>query len=160
MPAASAPRVLVVNAAGDTVARLTGGTQAGINRVSWNFVVGAPEQQIAGGRGGGGGGRGGAQGAPANVPGFPPGFNPRPSESSAAPDSSASPTAQARALAAGGGRGGRGGRGGGGGGGGRGSISTAETGDYKVVLDAGGTKLSQILRVVRVAPGSASVMVP
>jgi hypothetical protein len=77
----------------------------------------------------------------------------RPSESIAAPDSSGSPTV---VVAAGGGRGGRGGGGGGGGFGGRGN-GEAETGDYRVVLDAGGTKMTQVLRVVRVEPGQVSV---
>jgi hypothetical protein len=59
------------------------------------------------------------------------------------------------AVAAGGGRGGRGG-GGGGGFGGRGNAE-AETGDYRVVLDVGGVKMVQVLRVVRVEPGQVSV---
>ena len=118
---ADSARVLIVNAAGDTIARLTGPGTAGVNRVEWNFAQNPTGQVNLSGRGGRGGG------AAAGVPGFPPGFIPRPAESAAAPDSSGSPTAQARALAAagagGGGRGGRGGGGGGrggGGGGGRG----------------------------------------
>jgi hypothetical protein len=51
-----------------------------------------------------------------------------------------------------------GGGGGGGGGGGRGNVETVDTGDYRVVLDVGGTKLTQVLRVVKVAPGEVSVM--
>jgi hypothetical protein len=101
---------------------------------------------------------------PISVQGFPAGFNPRPAESSAAPDSSGSPTAVARELASGaGGRGGRGGRGGGGGGGGgfgRGNVSAVETGDYRIVLDADGAKQVQVLRVVNVEPGQVSVMMP
>ena len=155
-PAAAPPRILVVNTAGDTIARLTGTNTPGINRASWNLqIVGAEGQQFAGG-GGGRGGRGGAQ-EPVNVAGFPPGFNPRPAEQNNPPDSSGSPTAQARELAAG--RGGRGGRGGGGGGG-RGDIRTAETGDYRVVLDVGGQKHIQVLRVIRVSPGDVSVLAP
>jgi photosystem II stability/assembly factor-like uncharacterized protein len=149
-------RVMIVDAAGDTIARMTGTSNAGLNRVSWNFVPSQGGAPIAGGGGGGGGGgRGGAPTGPINDPGFPAGFNPRPAESRAAPDSSASPTAQARAIAAGGG--GRGGRGGGGGGRG-GAQPTVDTGDYRVVLDAGGTKETTVLRVVRVAPGRVSVM--
>ena len=93
-----------------------------------------------------------------NVPGFPPGFNPRPAETNAPPDSSGSPTAQARELASGraGGRGGRGG----GGGFGRGNVEAVETGDYRVVLDAGGQKRIAVLRVVRVEPGDVAVMAP
>jgi hypothetical protein len=148
--------VFVVDVAGDTVARLRGAPDAGVNRVSWNFAVGAGGQ-VAGGRGGRGGGRGAQGGEGVQDPGFPPGFNPRPAESRAVPDSSASPTAQARALAAG--RGGRGGgRGGGGGGGGRGGAQTAETGSYRVVLDVGGQRQSAVLRVVTVAPGQVSVL--
>jgi hypothetical protein len=136
-----AVRVMIVNAAGDTSARLTGTGAAGINHVSWNFGIGATG---GGGFGGGGGGRG-AGGAVAPL---------RPSESIATPDSSGSPTV---VVAAGGGRGGRGGGGGGGGGfGGRGN-GEAETGDYRVVLDVGGTKMTQVLRVVRVEPGQVSV---
>ena len=33
-------RVLIVNAKGDTIARLTGPTTAGVNKVTWNFTVG------------------------------------------------------------------------------------------------------------------------
>jgi photosystem II stability/assembly factor-like uncharacterized protein len=158
-------RVLIVDAAGDTVARIPGSQNAGINHVTWNFLLNVPEQ-VAGGRGGGGrggagggaGGRGGAQ-EPVNVPGFPPGYNPRPSESNLPPDTSGSPTAQARDLASG--TAGRGGRGGGGGGGGfgRGNAESAETSAYRVVLDVGGQKSTQVLRVVRVEPGQVSVMV-
>jgi hypothetical protein len=98
---------------------------------------------------------------PVNVPGFPAGFNPRPAESTAAADTTGSPTAQARELATGG-RGGRGGRGGGGGGGGfgRGNTQSVATGDYRVVLDVGGQKQARALRVVRVDPGDVSVMAP
>jgi hypothetical protein len=157
--AAAPPRVLIVNTAGDTIARLTGTNAAGINRASWNLqIVGAEGPQFAGGGGGGrGGGRGGPQ-EPVNVAGFPPGFNPRPAEQNNPPDSSGSPTAQARELGAG--RGGRGGRGGGGGGGGRGDVRTAETGDYRVILDVGGQKQIQVLRVIRVSPGDVSVLAP
>jgi photosystem II stability/assembly factor-like uncharacterized protein len=174
-------RVMIVDAAGDTIARMTGTSNAGLNRVSWNFIASPAAQQIAdagagpggggggrgaggGGGGGGGGGRGAGPGGAVNDPGFPAGYNARPAESRAPADSSASPTAQARALAAaggaGGGRGGRGGGGGGGGGGrgGGGGQQAVETGDYRVVLDAGGTKQTAVLRVVRVAPGQVSVM--
>jgi hypothetical protein len=195
--ASQAPvRVMIVSAAGDTIARMNGGTNAGLNRVSWNFVA-SPDAQIAGGGGGGGGGggrggRGGGGGAGIADPGFPPGFNSRPAEARGAPDSSSSPTVQARAAeaaraaatatgaGAGAGRGGRGagagagagggggrgaaggggGRGGGGGGGGRGggAQGPVETGDYRVVLDVGGTMQTAVLRVVRVEPGRVSVM--
>ena len=94
------------------------------------------------------------------VAGFPRGFNPRPAESLGAADSSGAPTAVQRALAESGGRGGRGGRGGGGGGGRGGAGITAETGDYRVVLDVGGTKQTSVLRVVRVQPGDVAVMAP
>ena len=61
-----------------------------------------------------------------------------------------------------GGAGGRGGRGGGGGGGGFGGRgpATAETGDYKVVLDVAGQKQATVLRVVKVRPGDGAVMTP
>jgi hypothetical protein len=96
-----------------------------------------------------------------NVPGFPPGYNPRPAETNTPPDTSGSPTAQARELASAG-RGGRGGRGGGGGGGGfgRGNVEAIQTGDYRVVLDAAGQKQVAVLRVVRVEPGDVAVMAP
>jgi hypothetical protein len=173
-PVAGAVRVSIVDAAGDTIARLTGTNNAGLNRVAWNMIP-IGEQALAGeGGGGGGGGRGGRGGGggggnaafggrgagqqPVNVPGFPPGFNPRPAETNAPPDSSGSPTAQARELASGraGGRGGRGG----GGGFGRGNVEAVETGDYRVVLDAGGQKRIAVLRVVRVEPGDVAVMAP
>jgi photosystem II stability/assembly factor-like uncharacterized protein len=154
-------RIMIVDAAGDTIARINGSANAGLNRVSWAFARSTGDQEVApGGRGAGGGGRGGQPTGPINDPGFPAGFNPRPAESRAAPDSSASPGAQARAIAArGAGAGGRGaGRGGGGGGRGGGGQSTVDTGDYRVVLDVGGAKQTTVLRVVRVAPGQLSVM--
>ena len=87
-----------------------------------------------------------------NVAGFPPGFEPRPAESRAAPDTSGSPTAPQAT-------GGRGGRGGGGGGGfGRGNVRNADTGDYRVVMQVDGKTYTQVLRVVRVAPGQVSIM--
>jgi len=161
---ADSARISIVNTAGDTIARLRGSGSAGLNRVEWPMSV-SPSGQFGGG---GRGGRGGAA-APPDVPGFPPGFNPRPAESQSAPDSSGSPTAQARALAAAGGGGGRGG-GGGGGGGGRGAgpgggrggapfggIAPAVTADYRVVLEVGGQRMAQTLRVVVVPPGVNSV---
>jgi photosystem II stability/assembly factor-like uncharacterized protein len=164
----TAPRVLVLNAAGDTISRLTGTGLAGINKVTWNFIA-APDQVVAtelagfGGRGGGRGGRGGFPDT-AQMPGFPRGYNARPAEAYGAADTSGSPTAVQRTLAAAAGRGGagQGGRGGGGGGGrgGRGNISTAETGDYRVVLDVAGQKQSAVLRVVRVQAGEPMVMAP
>ena len=96
----------------------------------------------------------------AQVPGFPRGYNPRPGESRAAPDSSGSPTAVQRALAEAAGRGGAGGRGGRGGGGRGAALPTAETGDYRVVLDVAGQKQSTVLRVLKVQPGDVSVMAP
>jgi len=59
------------------------------------------------------------------------------------------------------GRGGAGGRGAGGGGGqGRGNaVDFVETGDFRVVLDIAGQKLTQVLRVVKVEPGQVAVMV-
>jgi hypothetical protein len=163
-PAATPPRVLIMNAAGDTIARLNGTNNAGLNRVSWNMQILTPEAANAlaqfGGRGGGGG-RGGAPGN-VNVPGFPAGFNPRPAEQNTPAYTSGSPTAQARELAnPQGGRGGRGGAGGGGGGG-RGGLApqSAETGDYRVVLDLGGEKQVRVLRVYKVQAGENAVMVP
>lgn len=151
-------RIAIVNAAGDTVARLTGPGAAGLNRVEWPMPASPTGQFNLSGRGGRGGG------AATNVPGFPPGFIARPAESAAAPDSSGSPTAQARALAAGGaGRGGRAGGGGGGGGGfggGRGGfpgLAPVVTADYRVILEAAGQRMAQPLRVVVVPQGAASV---
>lgn len=168
-PVTGTVRVLIVNAKGDTIARLNGGTAAGVNKVTWNFALAAADgagrggidpaiaAQFAGGRGGRG-----AFADTTQVAGFPRGFNPRPAESLGAADSSGAPTAVQRALAESGGRGGRGGRGGGGGGGGgRGAAAaTAETGDYRVVLDVGGAKQTSVLRVVRVQPGDMAVMAP
>jgi len=182
-PATGGVRVLVVDARGDTIARLSGDSTAGLHRASWNFQVTTPEQQAliaAAGRGGaaggpggfgaaglgaaggGRGGRGGVFSDTAQVPGFPRGFNPRPAESLGPADTSGSPTAVQRALAEAAGRGGAGGRGGRGGGGGRGGPAPplAETGDYRVVLDVGGQKLTAALRVVRLVGGEVSVMVP
>jgi hypothetical protein len=155
---ADSARISIVTTAGDTIARLSGPARAGLNRVEWSLGPSPTGQVNLSGRGGRGGG------AASNVPGFPPGFIPRPAESAAAPDSSGSPTAQARALAAGGGRGGRGGGAGGGrGGGGRGGApgfaapAPAMTADYRVVLDVAGQRLAQTLRVVVVPPGIVSL---
>ncbi len=148
--AADSARIAIVNAAGDTVARLRGPGAAGLNSVEWNLME-SPSGQVAGR--GFGFGRGGFQG-PVNEPGFPPGFNPRPAESRGPADTSSSPTAQARALAAGGGGGGRG-FGGGFGRGGRGSSTPATTSDYKVVVEIAGQKLTQVLRVIDVVPGTS-----
>jgi photosystem II stability/assembly factor-like uncharacterized protein len=155
---ADSARISIVTTAGDTIARLSGPARAGLNRVEWSLGPSPAGQVNLSGRGGRGGG------AASNVPGFPPGFIPRPAESAAAPDSSGSPTAQARALAAGGGRGGRGGGAGGGrGGGGRGGApgfaapAPAMTADYRVVLDVAGQRLAQTLRVVVVPPGIVSL---
>jgi hypothetical protein len=134
----SPPRLMIVDAAGDTIARLTGPEGAGINHVTWNFVIGEGEGAVGRGGGGGGGGRGAPPVAPL-----------RPSESIAPPDSSGSPAEAPQ------GRGGRGGRGGGGFG--RGNAVEAATGDYRVVLDIGGQKMVQVLRVVKVEPGQVSV---
>src|SRR5688572_32577918 len=149
-------RIAIVNAAGDTVARLRGPGTAGLNKVEWPMATSPSGQVNLTGRGGRGGG------AASNVPGFPPGFIPRPAESGAAPDSSGSPTAQARALAAGGAGAGRGAGGGGRGqgGGGRGGfpgVAPAMTADYRVILEVGGQRLAQPLRVVVVPPGVNSV---
>jgi photosystem II stability/assembly factor-like uncharacterized protein len=133
--ASGAPKVMIVDAAGDTVARLTGPENAGIDHVTWDFAING----FGGGRVGGGG-----RGAPPEV------LPNRPSESIAPPDSSGSPTASLRE--GGGGRGGRGG----GGGFGRGNVAAA-TGDYRVVLEVGGQKMVQVLRVVKVEPGQVSI---
>jgi hypothetical protein len=152
--AGATPKISIVNAAGDTVARLDGEADAGLNSVTWNFVESpaGTANAAGGGRGGrGGGGRGGFQG-PVNDPGFPAGYNPRPAESRAAPDTSGSPTAPAAQRGGGGGRGGRGG------GFGRGNSRNADTGDYRVVMNVDGKISTTVLRVVKVAPGQVSIM--
>ncbi len=145
-------RLMIVNAAGDTLARLTGPNTAGLHSVQWNLTAGG-----GGGFGGGlGGGRGGAAGV-ARVPGFPAGYNPRPAEARGNPDSTQTPEAvRARLLAAQPGGGG----GGGGGGFGGGAARPVDTGDYRVVLEAGGAISTTVLRVVTVNPGERAVMVP
>jgi hypothetical protein len=172
-PLASAPQLVVLSAAGDTVARLTATNTAGLNTVNWNLMLG-------GGAGFGqfGGGRGfGATTGPVNDPGFPPGFNPRPAEARGV-DSSATPEAVATRLNAAAaaaaaaaanpgqpGRGAAGGTTGPGGFGGQGGFGGArpmpvETGDYRVVLVVGTQQFAQTLRVVRVGPNETSVLVP
>jgi hypothetical protein len=153
-PVTGSPRVFVVDAAGDTIARLTGASTAGLHRVTWNMMRGG-----GGGMGGGGGGRGMVAVSPSFVmPGFPAGFNPRPAEARGEPDSSQTPAAvRARLLNP---RAGGGGGGFGGGGFGGAAAQPVETGDYRVVLDAGGTIRTTVLRVVRVNPGERAVMVP
>jgi hypothetical protein len=155
-PTTAAPRLVVLSAVGDTIAKLTGTNTAGINTVNWNLMMGG----ATGGFGGGGGGFGGGQPqGPVSVPGFPAGFNPRPAESRAAPDSSGTPAAQAARLAAT--QGGQaGGQGGGGGGFNQVRPQPVETGDYRVVLVIGDQTFTQSLRVVRVGPNETSVLVP
>jgi len=161
-PASGGVRLIVLSAGGDTVARMNGPNVAGVNQVTWNMMATGTGPAIPQGGGGGRGGFGAPTGL-VNVPGFPIGFNPRPAESRAAADSSGSPTSQERlivaaAAASAAGRGApppSGGRGGGGGG-----ARPVETGDYRVVLDAGGQAIAQTLRVVRVSPNETSVLVP
>lgn len=164
----SAPRITILGAGGDTVARLVGTNIAGLNTVQWGMTnTGTQPQPLVPqgfGRGGGGGGFGQQPTGPVNDPGFPAGFNSRPAESRAAADTTGSPTNQQRLLSAPtvappGGRGGGGG-GGGGGFGGFGARLPVETGDYRVVLDIAGQLFSQTLRVVRVSPEQTSVLVP
>ena len=167
-----APRLTVLNAVGDTVARLLGTNTVGLNTVTWNLQATGATMQ--GPNTGGRGGFGGAPTAtgPINDPGFPAGFNARPAEGRGAPDSSGTPENQAKALmaertraataaggTAGGGFGG-GGFGGGGFGGARPSF--VDTGDYRIVLELPGqpNPLGQALRVVRVAPDERAVLVP
>jgi len=169
-----APRITVLNAAGDTVARLLGTNTAGLNTVTWNLQATGAQMQgpNTGGRGGFGGGFGGAAQPTGNIsdPGFPAGFNARPAEARGAADSTGTPENQAKALIAAqtrapaaGGAGGFGGGGGGGGGGFGGQRpSFVETGDYRLVLELPGqpNASTQSLRVVRVSPEERAVLVP
>src|SRR5439155_833392 len=50
-PAQGPVRVLIVNTAGDTIARLPGTTNAGLNRVAWNLLPTGDEVVVAGGGG-------------------------------------------------------------------------------------------------------------
>ena len=166
-----APRITVLNAAGDTVARLLGTNTAGLNTVTWNLQATGAQMQgpNTGGRGGPGGGFGGGPQPTGNIsdPGFPAGFNARPAEARGAADSTGTPENQAKALIAAqtrapaaGGPGGFGGGGGGGFGGGRPLF--VETGDYRIVLELPGQPNAalQSLRVVRVSPEERAVLVP
>ena len=140
-------RISILNSVGDTIARLTGPANAGINSVTWNYQMGTVALPAPGGRGRG------AQGPAIDVPGFPPGYNPRPAESRQI-DSTGMPGYQRGANA----QGGRGGGGFGGGGGRGGNLTgTVPGGDYAVVLQANGVTMKKPLRVVDVtkaAPGS------
>ena len=166
-----APRITVLNAAGDTVARLLGTNTAGLNTVTWNLQATGAQMQgpNTGGRGGPGGGFGGGPQPTGNLsdPGVPAGFNARPAEARGAADSTGTPENQAKALIAAqtrapaaGGPGGFGGGGGGGFGGGRPLF--VETGDYRIVLELPGQPNAalQSLRVVRVSPEERAVLVP
>jgi hypothetical protein len=168
-----APRITVLNAAGDTVARLLGTNTAGLNTVTWNLQATGAQMQgpNTGGRGGFGGGFGGSPQPTGTIsdPGFPVGFNARPAESRGAADSTGTPENQAKALIAAqtrapaaGGAGGFGGGGGGGGGFGGPRPSFVETGDYRLVLELPGqpNASTQSLRVVRVSPEERAVLVP
>ena len=94
----------MLNAAGDTVARLLGTNSAGLNTVTWNLQATGAQMQgpNTGGRGGFGGGFGGAPQPTGtlNDPGFPVGFNARPAEARGAADSTGTPENQAKALIA------------------------------------------------------------
>ncbi len=149
-PVSGAVRVLVLAASGDTLATLTGENGAGMHRVEWNLA--------SGGGFGGRGGRG-TLGDDLQVDGFPAGYNPRPAESRGEPDSSMTPAAVAARLASESAR--RAGGGGGGGGfRGAGAATPLATGDYRVVLSAGGNSYHTVLRVVEVLPTDRAVMVP
>lgn len=162
--ASQTPRVLVLNAAGDTVANLNGTNNAGLNSVTWNMMAGG-----GGGFGGGfgGGGFGGGFGGPGggqqavNVPGFPAGYNPRPAESRAPLDTTQTPEVVKRRLESPT-QAGQGGGGGGGFGGGFGANRPrpVPTGDYRIVVTAGNQTSTSVVRVVQVGPDERSVLVP
>jgi hypothetical protein len=159
---ASGPvRVVISDAAGDTISVLTGSAQRGLNRVNWAFQAG-PGGGGGGGRGGGGGGGGGGgRGAGAGggtpIPGVPAGINPRPGEGNA-PTTAGDPTVDTRPSATGAGAGG-GRAGGGGGGGGRGGFGggqadlpgwsdlPVDTGNYLATLVVGNQQYKQLIQV-------------
>jgi hypothetical protein len=171
-------RLVVLGAGGDTVTTLTGSGEAGLHKVTWGFTGGGGGGGRGGGRGGGGGGGGGGRGGGAGpaqaAPGYPPGFNPRPGEGGvqggtappvigaaqppAAPPGGAPPGGRGRGAGGGrGGGGGGGGRGGGGGGGGAPGFGPVTEGQYTIILEVGGQRQSQRLRVFDVgASGNVS----
>lgn len=155
-PAAKAPQLYVLDVRGDTVAKLNGTNEAGLNTVNWNLMRGGP----AGGFGGGfGGGRGTAvSGEGIADPGFPAGFNPRPAESRAAADTTQTPEATRQRLASPATGGGQGGFGGGFGGANR--PVPVPTGDYRVVVVADGQSSTTVVRVQQVDAHDRSVLVP
>lgn len=154
-PAATAPRIVITDAAGDTVAAMPGTNNVGLNTVSWNFTRG--EGGAGGGRGfggGGGGGRGAANVDPDRTfPGFPPGYNPRPGEGARADSLQGHPR-----IAAAPGAGGRGGGGGGGRGGFPGaaparagwSNADVDSGRYLATLIAGDARSRTTITVKNV----------
>ena len=159
-PLAQAPRLVVVSALGDTVARLTGTNRAGLNTVTWSLVSGPAGGP---GGGGGGGGRGTAlDGSGIADPGFPRGFNPRPAGARTAPDSSGTPEAVHRRLTSPtpGAGGGPGGFGGGGGGFNAARAVPVAAGDYRLVLIGGETTSTQRVRVMAVDPDEKSILAP
>jgi len=152
-PVTGAVRVFVLGAGGDTLARLAGNNTAGLHRVEWNLQAAGVGGFAAGGRFAPG--SGGVQ-----VDGFPAGYNPRPAEARGAADSTASPAAVQRRLAAAAQQVPGGGGGAGGGFGGFGVARPVDTGDYRVVLEAGGQISATVLRVVKVTSADRAVMVP
>ena len=152
-PVTGAVRVFVLGAGGDTLARLAGNNTAGLHRVEWNLQAAGVGGFAAGGRFAPG--SGGVQ-----VDGFPAGYNPRPAEARGAADSTASPAAVQRRLAAAAQEVSGGGGGAGGGLGGFGAARPVDTGDYRVVLEAGGQISATVLRVVKVTSADRAVMVP
>jgi hypothetical protein len=160
-----ATRITVLNAAGDTVARLLGTNTAGLNTVTWNLHATGARMQgpNAGGRGGFGGGFGCAPPPSGTIsdPGSPVGFSARPAEARGAADSTGTPENQAKALIAAQNRApAAGGAGGGGFGGGR--TLFVDTGVYRIMLERPGepNASSQSLRVVRVSPDERAILVP
>jgi hypothetical protein len=158
-PASAAPRLVITDVAGDTVATMNGTNNAGLNTVAWNFTRGEGGAGAFGGRGGGGGGggRGAAQGEPDRTfTGFPPGYNPRPGEGARADSLQGHP----RIANPAGAQGGRGGGGGGGRGGFPGgaparagwSNDNVDSGRYLVTLVAGDVRSRATVTVKNIGP--------
>lgn len=169
--------VKIIDVSGQTLREIRGSNEAGLQRVTWDFIA----QGGGRGQGGGGSGGGGAAGAQAGTGrgnrGGATGTNPptgaaSPQESTTAPsttggegtggatpaasggesgqatETSGQATSGQAATAGQGRRGGSGGGGGGGGFGGFGRGRTVSSGTYRVVLTVDGKEFTQELKVI------------
>lgn len=142
--------VKIIDVSGQTLREIRGSNEAGLQRVTWDFIA----QGGGRGQGGGASGSAGAAGAPATTSGEGTGGSTPTAAGSASGQATASSghATSGQAATAGQGRRGSGGAGsGGGGGGGFGGFGrgrTVSSGTYRVVLTVDGKEFTQELKVI------------